>query len=67
MEVSKGTAEFFKQQCIGEFSGHMSMIPNNPTLFGLLQAHGCDRANATTDDEEFIKFLRACADALESD
>ena len=31
-------AEIFMEQCIGTYSGHMSDIPNNPTLKGICEA-----------------------------
>lgn len=60
MEVSKGTAVFFKDQIIGGHNGHMAEIPNNPTLQGLTIAHGV--YNSTSD---FCAFLRAVADQLD--
>jgi len=51
LKVSEAVAEFFMDQCMGETSGHMSMIPNNPVLFGLVSAH---RARTK---EDFAAFL----------
>ena len=60
MEVSEGVAKFFKDQIVGETSGHMAMIPNNPTLYGLALAHKADNSDA-----DFAKFLREIADWID--
>ena len=57
-EVSKAMAILFMEQCMGETTGHMAMIPNNPTLYGLCKAHGID------SEEDFAKFLRQVASHL---
>ena len=59
IKVSEPVAEYFMEQCMGETSGHMAMIPNNPTLFGLCKAH---RINSK---EHFAAFLRDVANELE--
>jgi hypothetical protein len=56
--VSEPMAELFMTQCMGEVAGHMAMIPNNPTLYGLCKAH---RIN---DKDDFARFLRQVADQL---
>ena len=61
LTVSEPVAEFFMQQCVGEHSGHMSMIPNNPVLYGLVQSHRALGRN------EFVRFLRQIADQLDKD
>jgi len=58
-DVSLAMAELFCDQCIGESSGHMAMIPNNPTLDAMAKAHG------VMNKEQFAEFLRACADWLD--
>ena len=63
-ESSKAMAIFFYEQCAGSYSGHMSNVPNNPTLNGLVTAcigkHNVSRA-------EFADLLRDFADSLDSD
>ena len=61
MKISRELALFFKEQIYGTYTGHMSEIPNNPTLHGLLSAHGINQYTGTDD---FPEFLRAVADAL---
>ncbi len=58
-EVSQATAFYFKDICIGEYSGHMAMIPNNPIVQGLVKAHEATKSNAT-----FADFLRQVADQI---
>jgi len=60
MIVSESVSKFFKDQVIGSHNGHMSLLPNNPTLQGLAMAHGADKS-----DEDFAKFLRAVADWID--
>ncbi len=60
MNVSIETAKFFRDQCTGDYMGHMANIPHNPVLHSLFVAH-----NADCDKAKFIEFLRACADALD--
>ncbi len=60
MKISRELALFFEQQIYGTYSGHMAEIPNNPTLYGLLSAHGIHPHDGTL----FPEFLRAVADAL---
>jgi len=59
MKVSKETAKFFMDQCVGTYSGHMAAIPNNPVLYGLLKCHGIDQ-HSTHQMAEFL-----CAVAYE--
>ena len=51
IKVSEPVAEYFMDQCIGETSGHMAMIPNNPVLAGLCKAHRVE------SKDDFAKFL----------
>jgi hypothetical protein len=51
IKVSEPVATFFMDQCIGETSGHMAMIPNNPVLDGLITAHG------VKNKKDFAAFL----------
>lgn len=60
MDVSKGVAIYFKEQLVGETSGHMAAIPNNPVLRGLLMAH-----DASDSDASLAIFLRECADWID--
>ena len=61
MEVSRELALFFFDQVAGQYSGHMSAIPNNPTLRGLCEAH------AATGRVDFAEFLAAIASALKDE
>ena len=58
LSVSEPMAELFMEQCVGETSGHMAMIPNNPTLYGLCKAHRIE------NKADFALFLRQVADKL---
>jgi len=58
IHISKESAQFFTEQCRGEHTGHMAMIPNNPTLHGFCKAYG------VKTDCDFACFLRSVADAL---
>jgi len=51
IEVDESTAKFFYDQIMGSYSGHMSLIPNSPTLRSLLHAHG------VKDEDTFNEFL----------
>lgn len=57
--VNYPTAKFFYDQCVGNTSGHMAMIPNTPILQSLALAHGVET------EEEFAAFLRYVADWLD--
>jgi len=56
--VSEPVAQFFYQQCAGETNGHMASIPNNPVIYGLIQAH------KAMSPDDFARFLRQVADCL---
>ncbi len=58
-KVSKAMANFFMDQCRGETSGHMAMIPNNPTLFGVCMAHEINTCG------DFADFLRSVANEID--
>jgi hypothetical protein len=58
LTVSEPMAEFFMEQCAGTYTGHMANIPNNPVLFGIIQAH------RAMDKQDFARFLRQVADQL---
>lgn len=56
----KEFAELFYEQCAGQYSGHMSMIPNNSVL------HSMMRVANVRDHKSFAAFLRKVADELEN-
>ena len=58
IKVSEPVAEFFMDQCMGESTGQMAMVPNNPVLFGLTAAH------RIKGKEDFAKFLIDVANQL---
>jgi hypothetical protein len=65
--MNKTLAKFFYEQCAGTTSGHMAMIPNNPTMFALVKAHsGRDDNHYAATQTEFSEMLRQMADALDS-
>ena len=61
-------ADYFYEQCAGTTSGHMSMIPNNPTIFGLVKSMTgrSDRMYAATKTD-FAQILVALAKKLDPD
>ena len=61
VKASEAVADYFYEQCCGDYPGHMGRIPNNPNLWGLMQSH------AATDRESFARFLRTCAEHLEKE
>jgi uncharacterized protein YfdQ (DUF2303 family) len=63
MNVSKEMARLFMNQCVGEHSGHMSMIANNPTLRAMVMCH--IDGNAISENE-FAEFLLKAAEQLRS-
>ncbi len=58
-KTTKASAEFFASQCHGDYKGHMSRVPFNPTLHAFCETHNVNYMN-------FPEFLRQMADALES-
>ena len=58
MIVSKPMAKLFMDLCMGESSGHMAMIPNNPVLFAMCKSHNI------YDEDDFSRFLRMVANQL---
>ncbi len=65
MKTNKAMAIFFYEQCAGSFSGHMSSIPNNPTLFGIIKAHTKDNNSMNAaSKKEFSEFLMSIAENL---
>jgi hypothetical protein len=61
VKVSEPMAEFFYTQCVGKYDGHMAAIPNNPTIFGVCEAH------RVYSRDDFARFLRGVADALQKE
>lgn len=61
IKVSEAVAKYFYNQVCGLYSGHMALIPNNPVLQGLMEAHGVN------NPKDFAGFLREVADNLEKD
>lgn len=53
-DVSTAMALLLKEQCMGEYCGHMANIPNNPVLFGLCKAQGID---CTEDFADFLLYV----------
>lgn len=65
--MNETLAKFFYEQCAGTFAGHMGMVPNNPTLFALVQATGGKQDNMyACTQTEFAALLRNMAGALEN-
>lgn len=58
-------AKLFMDQCIGEYSGHMSMIPYNPTLRSIFTACGIDSCDSKEKQKQFVEVLRKFADSLD--
>ena len=65
--ISKELADFFIDECFGSHTGHMAMIPNNPTLQGLARAHGVVDSNGHVVPRRAKAFLREICDRIESD
>lgn len=65
IEVSPDMAKFFMEMCIGQYTGHMSAIPHNPLIYGLMNQFSVVNGQYG-HKEQFVKFLRGCADALEA-
>lgn len=59
--VSEAVSAFFLDQCIGTTPGHMANIPNNTTLYSLMQAH------CVHEKDAFVRFLRQVADNLDKE
>lgn len=55
-------AKLFKDQCVGQYGGHMGNIPNNPTIRSVFIACGYHTGYDT--DEQFAEVLQAFAAAL---
>lgn len=51
IQVNEAMAELFYEQCVGQYNGHMSAIPNNPTLMSICKACG------VKDKKDFKEFL----------
>ena len=67
--MDKLTAEIIKEQLVGETSGHMDNIPNNPLFYSLfsvyLKQKGSDIYNYKHQTEDmFAGFLEEVALAL---
>lgn len=61
IDAETALARYFYEQCAGSYSGHMANVPNNPTLFGIVEASGAK------SKKDFAALMRRFADALESD
>ena len=64
---NKAFAKFFYEQCAGTSSGHMAMVPNNPTLFGLVKACSGHQDNCyAATRSEFAQMLIDIANELDA-
>jgi len=68
--MDKQFAEFFKDQCIGSYTGHMANIKFNPVIAAIIEplmqphiVYGSVQGN----NNAFAKTLREIADALETE
>jgi len=59
IKVNESIANLFFDQCFGSYSGHMSSIPNNPTLKSICEACGVKSKN------DFKEFLKLVSDNIE--
>lgn len=57
-------AKLFYDQCVGQYSGHMSAIPNNPLFSSIFYAAGL---TGTGDKKKFAEILRAFAEDLDNE
>ena len=69
--MEKLTAEIIKDQLIGETSGHMANIPNNPLFYSMfsvyLRENKSDIYNYKHNEKDlFAEFLKEIAEALSS-
>jgi hypothetical protein len=65
--MNETLAKFFYEQCAGTTSGHMAMVPNNPTMFALVRAYTGKHDNCyAATEKQFAEMLREMADALDS-
>lgn len=55
-------AKLFKDQCVGQYGGHMGHIPNNPTIRSVFIACGYDIGYDR--DEQFAQILKEFAESL---
>lgn len=66
MKDRNALAEYFYEALAGSTSGHMAMVPNNPTTWGLLKAVSGTNDNCYAISKTgFAEFLRQTADNLE--
>lgn len=61
MNDKQKAAEFFYEQCSGGYSGHMAVIPHNPSIHAFVHAF----CHPVVDRENFAKLMREWADALD--
>ena len=54
IKVNESIANLFYAQCMGSYSGHMSMIPNKPTLNSICAACSVE---SESDFKEFLLLL----------
>lgn len=60
-KVSKAAAEFFREQCTGEYGGQEGLVPYNPVILSLVRSH------MACGPKDFAQFLRQVADVLENE
>ena len=61
IEVTESVANFFYQQCVKTFPGHMANVPNIPVLYSLFKSHKVDT------EADFVRFLRRVIEQLEKE
>ena len=66
LPVSRASAKMFLNQCIGDYSGHLSQIAFSPTIRALADAQGVNTCAWCSDatEAEFAQFLRMIADQI---
>ena len=57
------TFEIIKNQIIGQSSGHMAAIPNNPLLFSMIEQYGILEGYGNQDDS-FKVFILELAEFI---
>lgn len=71
-KMAEAFGRTFMDQCTGQYSGHMSMIPLNPTLYGMLGPLVMEKkrnqdgtVNSRTEEQAFAAVLRDIVEILD--
>lgn len=64
MTLDESTADYFLDQCFGQYNGHMAEVPYHPVLKSLGESHDIVDKNGRIDAKRALDFMQGVCDYL---